>query len=382
MQYNEWMENIYQAKGSTLVEQYEDVGRIFREAINASVEKIGKSRAKLLRRRRLVAERAWENLKDQSECREFVLLFSAWCKGAMITVQQGMWLMADNLSGCQTLTVRYASGVALLHTEEEFRDSNHMELHMTSPHTISFSDNGEMSKTLVYNNLFPGAGLYGWKSGMLVAVDSIFLKENDIENVEKPVLANVIAWMIWRMKPELADPDEIVTRLSKMGTLIDGYVINVVRSVGESIQGYKLILARDESKIVRLGEKQGDYLKQVNIIDPDEVEMKWALPPRNIWKGGWKYFRDRLAKLGNNVARYGDYTKFDMNNNIVETIHYTVQEKIFGELASDYVSPDLGAVCVGIIDINVGTSVSCKINDQKPLKVIEYLDKLKQYEGN
>jgi len=367
------MQNIYQAKGSTLAEQYEDVGRLFRESINSSVEKIGKSRTKLLKRRRLVAERAWDNLKDQSECREFILLFSAWCNGAMITAQQGMWLMADNLSGCQTLVIRYASGVALLHTEEEFRDTNHMELHMTSPHTISFSDKGEIFKTLVYNNLFPGAGLYGWKRDMIVAVDSIFLKEDGIEIVDKPVLANVVAWMIWRMCPNEAQPESIIKIVNKMGTLIDGYVINVVRSVGGTIQGYKLILTRDESKIVRLGEKQGDYLKQVNIVDPDEVEMKWALPPRNIWKGGWKYFTNRIKTLKSHAKEYQYLSHKTMDKDNLNQVHQVIQKTIFGDLAESYVHADLGAVCVGFVDDSIGTSVSCKLNDGI-LEGLTYID--------
>lgn len=368
------MQNIYQAKGATLIEQYRDTGKLFAKTIKQSVQKLAKSKTKLLQIRKQVAEKVWENLRHKKECNEFALCFEAWAEGAGITPKQAMWLMADNLSGCQTVVVRYKSGVALLHTEEEFRDKNHMELHMTSPHTISFRENGEVSHSLVYNNLFPGAGLYGWKKDLIVAVDSIFLKENEILQVEKPVLANVIAWMVWRMKPSEADPDKIVDLLKHLGTLIDGYVINVVRQVDGEVQGYKLILARDETKIVYVGGKSGNYLKQVNIIDREDMATGWALPPRNIWRGGWKYFTNRLKALDKQAKEYGKWCHKSLTSEQVSPLHHQIQQTVYGELSENYVHPDLGAMCVGFVDISIGTSVSCKLNDSQDLGVIEYLD--------
>ncbi|MBP9670700.1 hypothetical protein KBD75_04860 [Candidatus Woesebacteria bacterium] len=368
------MQNIYQAKGQTLIDQYRDTGSLFSKTIQDSVAKIGKSRSKLLKIRRLVAERTWDNLKDKSECREFVACFISWCDGAQITPEQGMWLMADNLSGCQTVVIRYASGVALLHSEEEFRDTNHIELHMTSPHTISFNENGETFKSLVYNNLFPGAGLYGWQRDMIVAVDSIFLKENEIEKVQNPLLANVIAWMVWRMKPSEADPEKIITLVNRLGTLIDGYVLNIVRKVDKVIEGYKLVLARDEAKVVNLGQENGDFLKQVNIIDPSEMTMHWALPPRNIWRGGNKYFINRIKILKDHAMKYHEICNMSLQSDILETTHLVIQKTIYGELSDFYVHEDLGAVCIGFVDHTTGTSVSCKRNERKPIQSLEYVD--------
>lgn len=374
MQYNEFMKNVYQAKGESLSEQYYDCGKLFKKTIQASVTKIGKSKAQLLVIRRVVAEKTWQNLQDKPECIEFRKCFTAWCRGAEITSEQGMWLMADNLSGCQTVVARYGSGVALLHTEEEFRDSTHIELHMTKPHTICFNDRGTKLSSLVYNNLFPGAGLYGWKKEMIVAVDSIFLREDGIARIETPLLANVVAWIVWRMAPKQADPGKIVKLVKKLGTLADGYAINVVRKVGAQVEGYKLILAREEAKILYLGDDVGDYLKQVNIIDPAEMRIKWALPPRNIWRGGWKYFTGRIKALNYLAAKYKFLCSMSLLRREIRPVHQKIQQMIYRDLAEFFVHADLGAMCVGLIDIQAGTSVSTKLNDGDKTTKIEYLE--------
>lgn len=371
------MSNIYYAQGDTLAHQYRNVGKLFATTINKSVRKIEKSKAKQLKIRRNVAESAWNNIRRNQECREFIDCLKAWSEGAGITPVQAMWLLADNLSGCQTMLVRYESGVALLHTEEEFRDAKHVELHMTSPHTIAFGQSGERIMTLVYNNLLPGSGLFGWQRDKIVAVDSIFLKEDGIEEVKKPLLANVVAWMMWRMSPEEASPARIMELVKRLGTLIDGYAINVIRKVGSEIQGYKLILARDEYRVEYLGNENGDTLVQVNIIEPSKSPMRWTLPPKNIWRGGYKYFMGRLKTLKLHTREYVEFTQYELSEDNLDSVHHKIQAMIFSTLASDYVSDDLGAMCVGFVDSNTGTSVSSKLNDGKDVAVVEYIDRMK-----
>ena len=229
MQYNRLMQNIYQAKGATLIDQYHDVGALFGESIRKSVHKIGRKRSRLMNIRREVAERSWAHLQTKEVTQSFCDCLRAWSEGAHISPEQAMWCIADNLSGCQTFMARYVSGVALLHTEEEFRDNPNMELHMTKPHTMEFRDGETVLKTLVYNDLLPGAGLYGWKQDMIVGMDSLFLREDEIDKVESPLLANVVSWLVWRMKPGEAGPERIVELVKSLGELVDGYVINVVR---------------------------------------------------------------------------------------------------------------------------------------------------------
>lgn len=207
-----------------------------------------------------------------------------------------------------------------------------------------------------------------------MAVDSIFLKEDGIESVRNPLLANVVAWMVWKMKPEEANPERIVELVKQMGELIDGYVINVVRKVDNRIEGYKLTLARDEQKIEYLSGENGNTLKQVNIIDPAQPAMKWALPPKRMWRGGWKYFTSRIKTLTKHTETYQHFCQYSLNTTTLPLVHGRIQQLIFGDLASDYVSPDLGAVCVGFIDQEVGTSVSCKLNDSGKLADLEYAE--------
>ncbi len=370
MQYNRRMQNIYQAKGSTLEEQYFDAGHLFGESIRNSVKKIAKRRSEKARIRRQVSEKSLVHLRNNAVCHEFLSCLDSWSRGAGITSAQAMWLLCDNLSGCQTFIGRYKTGVALLHTEEDFEN---IKAHMTGSHSLSFSYHGELSRCLVYNDLFPGSGLYGWKKNMIVAVDSLFLREDGIEDVSDPLLANMISWLIWRMKPEEAAPEKIFELINSLGELIDGYAINVVRKVGEKVEGYKLTLARSEMNVEYLGEENGSYLRQVNVVDPKYPKVQWAIPPKRLWRGGWKYFRDRLKAMDLHAKEYVKVGNFDLSTEHLEIVHQILQETIFGKLRAAYINSDVGAVCAGLVDLN-STSVSTKLNDDKSISELEYID--------
>lgn len=364
------MKNIYQAKGQTLSDQYFDLGTLFEESISASVKSIARKRSRLYQVRRMVAEKSLINLRDKPIASEFLVCIESWARGAKITTEQAMWLMADNLSGCQTMMARYGSGVALLHTEEDFVD---MSTHMTGEKVVSMYADGEHSKCLAYNDLMPGAGLYGWKKDLIVAVDTLFLREDGIENVANPVLANVIAWMIWRMKPEEVDPEHILALSHELGELIDGYAINIIRKVGDKTEGYKITLARTESHIEYLGEQSGSYLRQVNIVEPNYPKMDWASKPVNIWRGGYKHFLERLQNIDIHMSRYSFLTSRRLSKDTIELSHFQIQKTIYTELSEAYINSNVGAVCVGLID-DIGTSVSTKLNDNLPFSEVEYLD--------
>ncbi len=373
MQYNSDMQNIYQAKGTTIVEQYRDVGRLFAPTIQQAVMKLKKKRARTTVTRRRVAEKTWSNLLENKVCREFVQCLTAWSEGAGISTKQAMWLLADNFTGCQTLMFRYASGVALLHTEEEFIDDKHVEYHLTSPHTVEFKEGEVVSKSLVYNNLLPGAGLYSWKRDMVIAVDALYIREDAIEEIGNPMMVNVISWLIWRMSPEEADSEKVVQLVSVLGELVDGYAINIVRKVGERIEGYKLTFARSEHYVEYLGRDLGSYLRQANIVDTRYPKMKWALPPKQIWRGGWKYFTQRCMTMDDHAKRYAYLRGFKLQSHNLLGAHKLVQETIFTQLRESYVTRDVRAVCAGLVDC-AGTSVSCKLNDDKPINHWEYID--------
>ena len=367
------MLNIYQAEGASLVEQYFDLGRLFKQTINSSVASLKRRYSKRTQIRKMIAEKTWHNLVNKSVAKEFVDCLTAWAEGAAITPQHAMWLMADNLSGCQTAIVRYGSGMAVLHTEEDFDD---MSLHMTGEKVVSISESSGKSCCLTYNDLMPGAGLYGWKKDLIVAVDTLFLREDRIVDVSTPMLANVVAWMIWRMKASEASPKHILAIVNELGELVDGYAINIGRRVGGVVEGYKLTLARDEQRVEYIGERAGDYLRQVNIIDPLYPKMRSALPPRNIWRGGYKYFLGRLATMDEHLLRYREITSQTIKPENLQQVHSDALRTIYTELGVSYINENVGAVCLGLLDAT-GTSVSCKLNDGQPFAQVDYWDSQK-----
>ncbi len=151
----------------------------------------------------------------------------------------------------------------------------------------------------------------------------------------------------------------------------------MVRKVGKEIQGYKLIFARDEWLVEYLGNENGDTLIQVNILDPSKSPMEWRLPPKQIWRGGYKYFMGRLKTLKLHVRKYSQFAQNELTDENIHHVHHKIQALIFGDLARDYVSDDLGAMCVGFVDKNTGTSVSSKLKDSKDTEKVEYIDWIK-----
>jgi hypothetical protein len=150
-------------------------------------------------------------------------------------------------------------------------------------------------------------------------------------------------------------------------------VLNIVRKVGDKVEAYKLTLARSEHRVEYLGEEPGNYLRQVNIIDPDYPAMQWMLPPKNIWRGGWKYFIHRLKTMDEHARKYRQIMQISLNQSNLEKTHGIMQRSIFGDLRESYINPDVGAICVGFVD-SIGTSVSTKLNDGRDLSMLEYVD--------
>jgi hypothetical protein len=166
------------------------------------------------------------------------------------------------------------------------------------------------------------------------------------------------------MTPEEANTTKIVQLIENLGEIIDGYAINVVRKVGDITQGYKLTLARSECKIEMLGDKPGDFLAQTNLIDPKYPAMKWATPPRNIWRGGYRYFVNRYKTMAKHANLYNAIAQRTPDKNNLALVHQQILKTILFDLKDAYVNDDLGAVCVGLVD-QTGTSVSVKKNDEK-----------------
>lgn len=350
------MGQIYKAKGKTIEEQYFDVGKLFGKEISKSLEKILNKRNRLAKVKLLLAKRVLRNVKTNRLTREFVQILSAWSRGAGISLYEAVLLLADNTSGCQTMMLRYGSGVAILHTEEDF-DS--IATRMTTPAIIEFTFGRKIKRTLVYNDLLPGAGLFGWENNKIMAVDSLFLNEEGIEKIRKPMLANIVAWMIWRMDAKEASEKKILKLIVKLGLSIDGYAINVVRKERERYGGDKFTFTRDAMHVERLGIEVGSYLRQVNIIDPKYGEemplVKYRTPPRRIYKGGWKTLVARIWALDRIMSKYRQFTKLEIAD--MKKAHLVIHKEIFGKLRPVFINDDLGAVALGLIDVK-GTSTS------------------------
>lgn len=360
------MSNIYQAKGKTLRAQYEDVGRLFAKNLQTAT--------KLNKKKLLIARDVLRRVQTETKFRKFYDCFSSWARGGGISETVAMYKMLDNMSGCQTLIVRYQSGVALLHTEEDFEN---IQKRMQGVHTIRFNDRGRILNTLVYNDLMPGAGLYGWQKNRIVAVDSLFLREDGIVKFEKPMLANIVAWMVWQVQPG-DEPEKVMMKMRRLGEVVDGYAINVVQKRAGKIEGYKLTFARGDWEVERLGDQIGAYLAQVNIIEPRYVRAK---KPIAVWRyAPWKMvvdyrgFLHRLRVMREYTEKYKHYLQITLSRQILKSVHLTIHKTIFRDLRKDLINKYMGAMCVGIIDKGIGMSVSCKLNDQKALEVVEYID--------
>lgn len=360
------MSNIYRAKGIKLASQYADVGHLFKKQLNKPVE--------IDNKKMQMVERVLLNVRTNALLKDFYSCFAGWARGAEITEEMAMYLLADNTSGCQTAIVRYGSGVALLHTEEDYYDVTER---MSGVHTIEFSDGKRKLKCLTYNDLMPGAGLYGWQKDMIVAVDSLFLSEDGIYDIERPMLANIIAWLIWYENPKDASPGMMIDRLRRLGTLVDGYAVNVVRRTKSEIEGYKLTFTRDEWEIEKLGNDIGDNLRQVNIVEPAYVRKR--RPVAKYRHAPWKMaidhygFLKRLRDMQNHLNSHKMWIASVLKVALVKKIHKAIHKIIFEKYRKYYVTEWMGAMCVGLMDQS-GLSVSTKLNDKRPVETLEYID--------
>lgn len=360
------MSNIYRAKGIKIADQYEDVGRLFKKQLNQRIE-VDSKKMKMV-------DKVLANVRSNPDLLTFYECFAGWARGAGIDEQHAMYLLADNTSGCQTAIVRYGSGVALLHTEEDYYD---VSARMNTQHTIEFRDGARTLKCLTYNDLMPGAGLYGWQKDMIIAVDSLFLREDGVFEIERPMLANIIAWLIWYETPRDADANSIVAKLQKLGTMVDGYAINVVRRCKRSIEGYKVTFARDEWEVEQLGDKVGDNLRQVNIVEPEYARKNSPVSRyrHSPWKMGIDYygFLTRLRNMKSHINENRELLTQQLVQANIESVHKVIHKTIFEKYKKYYVTEWMGAMCVGLVD-NAGLSVSTKLNDKRPSELVEYVD--------
>lgn len=343
------MQSIYHAKGSTIYDIYRDLGSIFAREIHITLSKQKRKHNRNTFIKNEIAKRVWDRIVHNELTHEFVEAVKGWSDGARLRIDEAMLLLADNTSGCQTVIARSKNGVLIAHTEEDF---NNISERMTPPQIVSIEYAGIVRSTMVYNDLLPGASLFGWQANQVVAVDSLFLREDGIDKIEKPMLANIIAWMLW-WRSGGYEQEEIRKLIKNLGVVVDGYAVNVARITNGEIEAYKLTFTRDEIFSEELKDEPGNYLKQVNIIDPyyqihDYPIAKWQLPPRNIYRGGWKTMTNRLKVIGQVMKIYRPLLNRKIGGD--QATHELIQHEIFGKLADHFINKDVGAVGVAIIE--------------------------------
>lgn len=351
------MENVHILKGATLAGQYRDAGRVNSHFLQPNVLKNRRKHSASHTVRSRILARIHERLQREDIFREFYTCMTAWAQGAGITTAEALELLDDN-TGCQSLLVRYGNGIALIHTEEELDD---IKARMTPPQIMCFTSHDERKYTLVYNNLMPGAAVFGWGEQYALAVDALFLTEDGIEDIRQPMLANIVTWILWNSPHRSLTMKSAVDIVTACGQCIDGYAVNIVLPY-PTARAYKITFTRDAVETEEIGESPGSYLRQLNIIDPAYAEKgkaiaRWRLPYRRFYRGYWNYYKERLKTIDRDITAYLPYTDKPIHD--YERIHRVILREIAGPaLAPHYLNEVVGAVCTALTtDRNMSVAV-------------------------
>lgn len=358
------MHNVYFLQGATLTEQYADAGRIHRDHIQRAATKNRRKWSTAHALRRSILERIHTRLTTELQFGEFYACLTAWAQGAEISIADALELLDDN-TGCQSAIGRYANGVVLLHTEEELTDITER---MTPPQVLGFRAGGDTLYTLVYNNMLPGAAVYGWTETYAVAVDSLFLNEDGVDKLQRPILANIVSWLLWRNVQHDMRAQTTLSLVRDAGTCVDGYAVNIVYRDGSAAEGYKITFARDSAEMEKLPHITGGSLRQLNIIDPAYVEhnrpiARYRMPYRRFYRGYWNYYKERLRMIDADIRTYSRFLYGEVMDK-KETQRKILQE-LTGPLSSHYINEVVGAVCVTLIDKNESSTAIGLVENEK-----------------
>lgn len=364
-----WM-SVYLTQGETLSKQFEEAGRVHKYFIQKSAAKKRRKWSIAHKERGRVLEKIFQRIKKESLFAEFYACLVAWSKGAEITAHEALQLLDDN-TGCQTVMARFRQGVILIHTEEELED---IEARMTEPKIIGFRAHGKTHYCLVYNDLMPGAAMYAWSDNYAMAADSLFLREDGAGELQKPILANIVAWLMWRQamkNPKSYEAEKVIRRA---GEAVDGYAVNLIYSRRGELDGYKVSFTRREVEFEYLGKESGAVGRQVNILEPRYIEegreiAKWQLPPRKFYKGYWRYYQERIKRLDHDIAQYQPFLQKNVKGK-GEILKRIIME-ITGPLAGHHLNEAVGAVSATMIG-SEGAKTAVGLVKKQKLGEIKY----------
>jgi hypothetical protein len=75
------------------------------------------------------------------------------------------------------------------------------------------------------------------------------------------------------------------------------------------------------------------------------------------------------------ATKYGKWLERDIKQIDLVTVHQAVMQLMFEVYREEFVNEWMGAACVGLLD-QTGTSVSLKLNDNRDISILEYVDVL------
>lgn len=345
------MAKMINLSGKTLAEQYYQAGIQQRPRL---------VKYRFSKQKKEVAARILQRIEREAVFCEFAACFDAWCQGIGISRLRGMCLIADNLSGCQTLMVRYGSGVALLHTEEDFFD---IKRRLGEPHTFRFCTDSETYYTFTYCDLMPGAGVWSWGEDYVIAVDSLFLRESKASEVERPILANIVSWIVNLAMARGAELNEIKELIVQQGSSLDGYTLNIVKRDEGGVTGIAISFGYGYVEEEWLGQGIASHLARVNIL-PDTATTQlreYQLPEREIDDYG--AFCLRIKRLAEIVEKHKEQIMSELTRETVPIVHQQLLKMVFDKYREDFVNEWMGAVAVALVDSEEGSSVSVKLRE-------------------
>jgi hypothetical protein len=205
----------------------------------------------------------------------------------------------------------------MTHSEEDLEVATNM---IIAP-VVKLNLAGKAYSTAVYSTVLPGSATCGGSSGMVTSCDYLWTKGQDNgETFIKP-----LSWIIWRMGKG-ASVENIQSLVNELGPFHDAYAINVVRDSGLGVEAFKVTCVADQLGIEILGSKNGDFLSQVNIIDPDSKLSRLGLSSERMRAGYYEGFLGRLRRISDavNFCKSQGFLEWEKFNDS-QTVHEVIQ---------------------------------------------------------
>jgi hypothetical protein len=255
----------------TLTKRLDDLGGP--QPVSAQIARARKIRAALMARmqRPGLAEAILIALGQYAAC------LSAWANGAgldgfrhpflplevdhlPVSALELAVLLQEDEVGCQTGAYREHDGAVILwHAEEDVETEEGQRFDKLR--LFSFrAAHGAIATGFIYPDLLPGP-TFGWHgAGFIQAVDTLHVKPVDFED---GILPNTLAWLSLYLGTDVSRRE----LTGALGPFLGGYSLTGVAKQAGRVSVEKIEFANDHLHCSSLGEAEGDYLFQTNIIN-------------------------------------------------------------------------------------------------------------------